>query len=155
MTAVLTVCAWVSVPMGDIAISMQTLGMLLCLGMLGGRRGSLVIALYLLLGTVGLPVFSGMQGGLGILLGPTGGYLWGFLLGSLLFWAVEGSLPLWLSMVLSLIVCYVCGTVWYSVMFLQGGIWLVLAKCVVPYLLPDGVKLVLALGLTRRLKKFT
>lgn len=155
MIAVLTVCAWLCVPVGNIAISMQTFGVLLCLGVLGGGRGCVVTFVYLLLGALGLPVFSGMQGGLGILLGPTGGYLWGFLMGAMVFWAVEGRIPVWCSMVLCLIVCYACGSGWYAFVYLQGGIWPVLVKCVLPYLLPDALKLALALGLCRRLKKFT
>lgn len=151
--ALLGICAWISVPMGDLAISMQTFAVFLALGVLGGRKGSLTFLVYLTLGAVGLPVFTGMQGGLGILLGPTGGYLWGFLASGLIFWILEKWLPLWLSMTLGLLACYTCGTAWYYLAYANTGVWAVIVKCVVPYLLPDGIKLAVAMLVIPRLKK--
>lgn len=89
-------------------------------GLLGGRRGSLAVFVYLLLGAVGAPVFSGFNGGVGALVGTTGGYILGFLLCALTMWTVEAalgkSLPiLGLSMVLGLIVCYCFGTAWFLI----------------------------------------
>lgn len=153
-TALITVCAWLSLPLGDIRVSMQTFGVLLCLGVLGGRLGSLTCLVYLLLGLVGLPVFSGMQSGASALLGPTGGYLWGFLLGGMVFRLLEGRFPLLFSMIAVIFVCYFCGTGWYCLMYLRDGIWFVFGKCVLPYLIPDALKLMLALKLTPRLKKY-
>ena len=96
-----------------------------------------------------MPVFSGFRGGPGILLGVTGGYLWGFLLSGLVYWALErfGRLP---AMVGGLIICYACGTLWF-LQYSGGGIALVLLRCVVPYLIPDGIKIFLAWSLSRRL----
>jgi biotin transport system substrate-specific component len=76
--ALITVCSWISLPVADIAFTMQTFGVFLALGLLGGKWGSVAIAIYLLLGAVGMPVFSGFRGGVGMLAGVTGGYLWGF-----------------------------------------------------------------------------
>lgn len=151
--ALLGICAWISVPMGDLAISLQTIAVFLALGVLGGRKGSLTFLVYLTLGAVGLPVFTGMQGGLGILLGPTGGYLWGFLASGLIFWILEKRLPLWLSMTLGLLACYTCGTAWYYLAYANTGLWAVIVKCVAPYLLPDGIKLAVAMLVIPRLKK--
>ena len=151
--ALLGICAWMSVPMGDLAVSLQTFAVFLTLGVLGGRRGSLTFLVYLCLGAVGLPVFTGMQGGFGILLGPTGGYLWGFLATGLIFWALEGRLPLWLSLTLGLLACYACGTAWYWSAYADTGLWAVVLKCVVPYLLPDGVKLVVGLLVISKIKR--
>jgi biotin transport system substrate-specific component len=100
----------------------------------------------------GVPVFSGFRGGFSVLLGPTGGYLWGFLAAAMLYWALEKHLPSWLNMALGMALCYVCGTIWYYMMFAPGTIWPVVLTCVVPYLLPDGLKLFLAYSLGRRLK---
>ncbi len=80
MAAVLTLCAWITIPLGPVPFTMQNFGIFAALGLLGGRRGSLTVAVYLLLGLVGLPVFSGFGAGPGALLGPTGGFLLGFLL---------------------------------------------------------------------------
>ena len=161
--ALLTLCAWISVPGGDVAFTLQTLAVALTLGLLGGKRGCLAILVYLLLGAVGLPVFSGFQGGVGILLGATGGYIWGFLLWGLLYWLLTALLPETAifrlsAMVAGLFLCYGAGSVWFWQLYLQRGsslsLWVVLLKCVAPYLLPDTIKLTAAWFLTARLKRF-
>lgn len=160
-TAVLAICAWISVPMGDSVITLQTFGIFLTLGLLGGKRGSLVVLVYLLLGAVGVPVFSAFRGGLGALLGTTGGYIFGFMLTSLVYWAItarkDTPLTRLIAMVLGLAACYACGSYWYMTRYLSTGsvtFALVLLKCVVPYLIPDAAKLALAWLLTGRLKRF-
>lgn len=149
--ALLAVCGWLAIPMGDMVVSMQTFGVLLALGVLGGRLGGLSCLVYVVLGLVGLPVFTGFQGGLGAIFGPTGGYLWGFLVTAGVFWLCEKRLPLWSSMALGLMGCYICGTAWYHLAYAQTGLWAVILKCVVPYLLPDALKLILAITVTKRL----
>ena len=150
--AMMALCAWIGVPLGHTVFTMQTFGVLLALGLLGGKRGTVSILCYLLLGAAGLPVFSGFRGGIGAILGPTGGYLWGFLATGLVFWALEKwSRPL--AMIAGIIACYACGTVWYMT-YTGGALAAVLAQTVLPYLIPDAVKLILALRLTRRLKRF-
>ena len=160
-TAVLAICAWISVPFGDSVITLQTFGVFLTLGLLGGKRGSLTVLVYLLLGAVGVPVFSAFRGGLGALLGTTGGYIFGFMLTGLVYWGVtawkDTPLTRLIAMVLGLLVCYACGSYWYMTRYLSTGsvtLALVLLKCVVPYLLPDALKLALAWLLTGRLKRF-
>ena len=106
--ALLAVCAWLAVPVGQLAISLQTFAVLLTLGILGGKWGMGAILVYLGLGAVGLPVFTGFRGGIGMLLGPTGGYLWGFLVSGLLYWLLEGKLPQWANFALCIAVCYTC-----------------------------------------------
>ena len=151
--AMMALCAWIGLPLGHTVFTMQTFGVLLALGILGGKRGTISILCYLLLGGAGLPVFSGFRGGIGAILGPTGGYLWGFLATGLVFWLLEKwSRPA--AMIAGLIVCYACGTVWYMT-YTGGALAAVLAQTVLPYLIPDAVKLVLALRLTKRLKKIS
>lgn len=79
MAALIALCAWISVPLGPVPFTMQTFGIFAALGLLGGRRGTLAFLIYLLLGIVGLPVFSGFSAGAGVLFGATGGYLLGYL----------------------------------------------------------------------------
>ena len=91
-------------------------------GVLGGKRGSLAVLVYILLGAIGVPVFAGFSGGLGILLNNTGGYIIGFLFSALVMWAMEclwGKKPVIqiLSMVVGLIVCYAMGTIWFMVVY--------------------------------------
>ena len=160
--ALLAVCAWISIPAGDIAVTMQTFGIFLTLGVLGGKRGTIAIATYLLLGVVGLPVFSGFQGGVGTLLGVTGGYIAGFLATGLVYWLMTAlgrnkEIFRLLGMLIGLLFCYLLGTLWFRFGYLSyGGLsWgAILLKCVVPYLLPDAAKLFLAWLLSRRLRQF-
>ena len=160
-TAILTICAWISVPMGDMVITLQTLGIFLTLGLLGGKYGTVTVLVYLLLGAVGAPVFSGFRGGLGALLGTTGGYLFGFMLTCLFYWLITccrntPSIQL-IAMIGGLLLCYACGSWWYMTRYLGSGtitLGLVLARCVLPYLIPDAIKLGLAWLLTGKLKRF-
>ena len=84
-SALMCICAWISIPAGNLIFTLQSFAFLLALFVLGGKGAVVSVAVYLLLGMVGLPVFSGFRGGFGMLLGVTGGYLWGFLLASLIF----------------------------------------------------------------------
>ena len=150
-SALLVVCAWICIPMGDIAVTLQTFGIALVLLMLGGKRGTASIGIYLLLGAAGLPVFSGFRGGFGALAGVTGGFLWGFLASGLVYWGLEGlgKLP---AILTALLVCYGCGCGWFC-LYSGGGLALVLLRCVIPFLIPDALKLWLAFSLSRRLNK--
>ena len=160
--AILAVSAWLTIP-GEVPFTLQTFGVFAALGLLGGKRGTIALALYLILGAVGLPVFAGFRGGFGVLLGTTGGYIFGFLLSGLLYWAWTAALGqrAWtrlLAMVAGLLLCYAAGTAWFMLVYLRqtGPIALsaVLLKCVVPFLLPDAVKLGIAWILSQRLARF-
>lgn len=151
--ALMAVCSWISIPT-IVPFTLQTFGVFLAIRLLGGKRGTLSVLVYILLGTVGLPVFSGFKGGLGALLGNTGGYIIGFLLSALVMWLCEKLLgkKLWayaLSMLLGLLVCYAFGTVWFMVVYARanGAVSLltVLGWCVFPFIIPDLVKIALAL----------
>ena len=152
--ALLCVCAWLSIPVGSGAVTLQSFGVFLALGVLGGKWGCVSVLVYLICGSVGLPVFSGFRGGMGVLLSATGGYLWGFLLMGLCYWLLRRCIRQdWVCMAVGQLVCYLCGTVWYAAAYAGGmGFWQVAALCVLPYLIPDAIKLWLAVWLTRRLK---
>ena len=156
---VMAVCAWISIP-GAVPFTLQTFGVFLAVGLLGGKRGTLAVLVYLLLGAVGMPVFAGFNGGLGYMLGATGGYIVGFVLSALVMWGME-ALPgkktwvLALSMVLGLAVCYAFGTAWFMVVYAKNtgaiGLMTALGWCVIPYIVPDLVKIALALLLQKLL----
>ncbi|MDD6811088.1 MAG: biotin transporter BioY [Lachnospiraceae bacterium] len=157
----IAVCAWISIP-AAVPFTLQTFGIFVTVGILGGRRGTLSVLIYLLLGIIGIPVFAGFKSGLGVLMSNTGGYLLGFLLIALLMWAMEKALGkktwvLALSMVLGLFVCYIFGTAWFMVVYAKSageiGIWTVLGWCVIPFVVPDLVKIALALLICNRLAK--
>ena len=108
----IAICSWISIPM-TVPFTLQTFAVFLAVGVLGGKRGSLAVLIYILLGAVGIPVFAGFSGGIGVLLGNTGGYIIGFLFSALLMWLIEKlfgrkTWVLGISMVLGLIVCYAC-----------------------------------------------
>ncbi|MCQ2414292.1 MAG: biotin transporter BioY, partial [Clostridia bacterium] len=92
MTALMCVCAWITVPLPAVPVTLQTFAVFFALLFLGGKWGTVSVALYLSLGALGLPVFSGMRGGFGILFGSTGGYLFGFLFAGVLFLVFENLL---------------------------------------------------------------
>ena len=149
--ALTAICAWICVPVFGCTFTLQTFAVSLTLFVLGGRWGTVSILVYLLLGAVGLPVFSGFQGGIGVLLGATGGYLWGFLSTGLCYWAVDrfGKLR---AMVLGHLSCYLCGSLWFMI-WSGSGLGPVLMLCVVPYLIPDTLKLCLAWYISKRIRK--
>ena len=146
--ALLAVSAWVSVPFGPVPFTLQTLALAVLPAALGGGAAVLAVGAYVLLGAVGMPVFAGFSGGVGALAGPTGGFLWGFILGMIVAFAVMGSLPgrlpvyarVLVADVAMLLVAYACGTV--QLMAVTGmGLGPALAVAVVPFIIPDAVKL--------------
>lgn len=161
--ALITVCAWISVPAllpTGVPFTLQTFAVCLLPALYGLRLGVWTLGGYLLLGAVGAPVFAGFKGGAAALLGATGGYLLGFLFTALIVGlavrTLGRSLPVLLgAMVLGLAVCYAFGTAWFVSVYARSsgpiGAGTALAWCVLPYLVPDGLKLTLAALLTRRL----
>ncbi|MBP3523893.1 MAG: biotin transporter BioY [Clostridia bacterium] len=157
--ALMAVCSWISIP-ATVPFTLQTFGVFLAVSVLGGRRGTLAVLVYLLLGMIGIPVFAGFQGGIGCLLGTTGGYIIGFLLSALVMWAME-RLPfdrkwtLTLSMVAGLVVCYAFGTAWFMAVYAKKageiGLMTALGWCVFPFIIPDLLKIALARIISRRL----
>jgi len=160
MAGLIAVCSWISIPT-TVPFTLQTFAVFLAVGVLGGRRGAFAVLVYILLGTVGLPVFAGFTGGLGILLGATGGYILGFLFSALLYWAMTQALGerpavAAAAMVLGLAVCYAFGTAWFMVVYARAngpvGLTAALGWCVIPFIIPDLVKIALAMALTKVLK---
>ncbi len=155
----IAVCSWIAVP-APVPFTLQTFAVFCVLELLGGRRGTLAILVYLLLGAAGLPVFSGFRGGFGALLGATGGYLLGFPLTGLVYRLFERftrrAAMRVLALVLGLALCYAFGTLWFVRVYARAGgavsAAAALGWCVLPFLLPDGAKLALALLLARRLR---
>jgi biotin transport system substrate-specific component len=165
-TAILSVSAWVAIPIGGVPFTLQTLVLCLTAGLLGWKRGVLSVLAYLLLGFIGVPVFAGFTGGAGVLLSPTGGYLIGFLPLALLSGflvdtekkGTKGGVLLGLFMGLGVLLCYAFGTIWFIVLSAQEsvnvGLWSALTLCVLPYIPLDAVKIILAVFLTKKLRKF-
>ena len=159
MAVLMSVCAWIFIP-GPVPFTLQTFAVFFTLLTLGGRRGLFAICVYLLMGAAGLPVFTGGQGGMGVLMGATGGYIMGFILIGIMYRGIEdetSQIRSVAALVAGLIVCYAFGTYWYLEVYAQSsgsiGIGSALMACVVPFLLPDALKLALAVTLSKRMKK--
>ncbi len=157
--ALLCVCSYIAIPLA-IPFTMQTFALFFLLGLLGGRLGTLAIVCYLLLGLFGLPVFAQFLSGPSVLFGVTGGYLLGFVLMGLCFWLVthlfgHSTRSMAAGMLLGLLLLYAFGSLWFMLVYLKGTgpitLWAVLGWCVFPYLIPDLLKLVLALFLLHRI----
>ena len=158
---VIAICSWISIPT-VVPFTLQTFAIFLAVTVLGGKRGTLSVIVYVLLGAVGLPVFSGFKGGIGALLNTTGGYIIGFIFSAFVIWAFEKALgkkswALILSMVIALDVCYAFGTAWFMVVYAKNvgavGLSAVLGWCVIPFIIPDLAKIALAFILGGRISK--
>ena len=160
--ALIAICSWISIPT-TVPFTLQTFGVFMAVGILGGKRGTLAVLVYILLGAIGLPVFAGFTGGIGILFNTTGGYIIGFLFSALVMWGMEKLLGkkrwvLIVSMLVGLVVCYACGTLWFMVVYMNTtgsvGLATVLGWCVIPFIIPDLVKIALAYFLSERLRRY-
>ena len=161
MAGLMAVCSWITIP-APVPFTMQTFGVFMAVGLLGGRKGTAAIILYLLLGTAGLPVFAGFSSGPGVIAGPLGGYLIGFIFSGLTMYAVSrlsGSsyAGLAIAMAAGLLVCYAFGTVWFIQVYparTGNAVSLIsaLSLCVFPFIIPDAVKIGLASLLVCRLR---
>lgn len=156
------VCAWISIPTA-IPFTLQTFAIFLAIGILGTKRATISILVYIILGGIGVPVFAGFKGGPAALFGLTGGYLVGFLFTALISGAVISkfgkSVPVMAAaMLLGALVYYAFGTAWFMILYFQknGGITLMatLSMCVFPYIIPDCIKIALAIFLTKKLSPF-
>lgn len=159
LAALMCVGAFLYIPL-VVPISLQTLVLFAALFIFGGRLTSISVGAYVLLGAIGLPVFSGFSGGVARLFDATGGYIIGMLLAALLWWLFEKILPkikgrqavMSLS---SLAVIYVFGTLWFTFVYTNGGITLLtaLATCVLPFIIPDLIKLYLAYYISKKIPR--
>lgn len=155
--ALIAACAWIAIPL-TVSITLQTFAVCLTAGLLGWKRGTAAIVVYILLGMIGLPVFTGFKSGVAAVTGPTGGYIAGFIFTALIvgFAADKIGRKMWQNIVfmtLGIIICYLFGTLWFVIAYKTTFIS-ALSMCVFPFLLPDAVKIVLAAILVNRLKRF-
>ena len=150
MTAVTCVLGPLSIPLpfSPVPISLTNFAIFLAIFVLGMKSGTISFIIYLLLGAIGVPVFSSFRGGLQVLAGPTGGYLIGFIFLALIMgFALDHFdrklVPTIIGMIIGMAVCYAFGTVWLakllSLSFKEG-----LMMGVIPYLPGDVAKIISA-----------
>lgn len=162
MAAVICVCSAISFPVGEISVTLAVLGVLLTAVALGWKRGTAAAAVFILLGAAGLPVFSNMRGGIGMLIGPTGGYIYSYILMTVITGFAADRLcgvknravkfgGVFLACIISVAVCYALGTVQF--MAVTGrSLPESAAVCVVPFIPFDAAKSVPAVILGFKLR---
>jgi biotin transport system substrate-specific component len=163
MIALMAICSWISVPIGAVPVTLQTFGVFMAVALLGGKLGTISVFAYVLLGAIGVPVFAGFSGGITAVLGTSGGYIIGFIFSALVMWIMEKLLgrKFWVlavSMVVGLLVCYIFGTIWFMIVYSNAngavGLATVLGWCVIPFIIPDAVKIVCAMLLSAKLRNY-
>jgi len=155
------VCSWIAIPLPftQVPIVLATMVTTLAGGLLGPKYGTFSMIVYVLLGAIGAPVFHNFSGGLGVIVGPTGGYIVGyitsaFICGILLNIICSKKLTRWgiaISGVAGLASCYAIGTAWFMI---SSGTGLIasLIMCVIPFLIGDVLKTIAAVLLIKKLR---
>lgn len=157
--ALLCVTSVISIPIAGIPVTLQTFTVSASLFILGGARGTAAICVYVALGLLGLPVFSGFNGGIGALVGPTGGFIIGFVLSGVAYLCLSaifknGRAPNLLFYAAGHAFMYAVGAFWYALAYGgEASFWSVLSVTVFPFLLPDALKVASAYLLSVKLKK--
>ena len=170
-TVLIIICSWISIP-AVVPFTLQTFAVFAVISMIGGKRGTISVLIYIILGAIGVPVFHSFTGGIGILIGTTGGYIIGFIFMGLIFWASEvlfkekiTSLKVnfkniaarAVTMIIGLIVCYAFGTAWFIVAYARSnepvGFGTALVMCVIPFIIPDLAKMAVAILISLRVRK--
>jgi biotin transport system substrate-specific component len=162
-TALIIVCSWIRVPIEPVPFTLQTFAIFVTSGLLGSKRGALSVIVYVLLGLVGVPVFAGFSAGPSVVAGPTGGFIVGFIFTAIVTGAImkafskmKGIMKFIMAAVAMFIgdaVCFIIGTVWFMII-MNTGLAATFGICVLPYIIPDLVKIVVAVIVVDRMKRY-
>ena len=161
MTCLISICSWINIP-SALPFTMQTFAVFCALLLLGGQDGLLAIFLYIFIVCIGLPALAGYKGGVGHIIGPTGGNIIGFIFTALCYCLFESLIlkhPRIKAFVLliGLFLCYVVGTLWFQIIYevqgLEHSVIKILSMCVFPYIVPDLLKLALAFIVCNRIRR--
>lgn len=162
MTALIVVCSWIYIPVGNIPVTLQTFAVCTSVGVLGMKKGTIAVIVYLVLGIVGLPVFSFFKGGIGALFGMTGGYVTGFVFLSFIAGIIIGKsgrkIPVMIfGFFIGLTICYLFGSLWFMLVYMKDtgtvGFLTVMTTCVLPYIIPDIIKITLAAVVSKAVRE--
>lgn len=175
--AVIVICSWIAIPISEISITLQTMGVCMAAGFLGWKRGTLCVICYILLGICCVPVFSGFKNFYALIASASAGYVIGFIFTAFIVGLVSDKMHLIgnrvkgnaakqivqliilaLAMAVGVAVCYVFGTLWFMLIYkgsvTTSNLQIALTYCVYPYIIPDLVKIVLATFLVNYLKGY-
>lgn len=155
-SALTAVFSQILIPLPAVPINLALFAVLICGYLLGPKYGTLSAAIYVAAGAAGLPVFAGFQGGLGVLFGKTGGFIFSFLIIPLIVGSISknaGSIPrIIISMIPAVLCCYLCGTFWF-VYLTEMPFSAALTYCVLPFIAGDVIKIGLAALIGTKLKR--
>ena len=151
--ALTAVCSQIQIPLPMVPINLALFAVHLSGALLGAKYGTISMAVYILLGAVGAPVFTNFSGGLGVLVGKTGGYIVGYIAAAAIvgFFGRRWIASFWklcLAMAAGALACYAVGTVWFMVVT-HLDVWTSLVYCVFPFLIGDVVKIAFAAYLAK------
>lgn len=150
---IIAICSYIYIPL-TIPITLQTFGVYITCLLLGGKKATISIVIWILLGIIGLPVFSSFKSGLSAIFGPTGGYIIGFIFTGLIMWLFESfyknnKIFTLYIMIFGQLICYIFGTVWFILIYINNGNQMSISKaisiCIAPFILFDIVKIVFAI----------
>ncbi len=132
------------IPLTPIPLNLATAAVMLSGLFLKGYNGAISMVVYVLLGAIGLPVFSSFSGGIGVVLGPTGGYIMGYILMSLTIGLIikkkDNFAFSLVSMVVGTVICYIAGSIWFMILT-KSNLVSTLMLCVVPFVFGDIFKI--------------
>lgn len=156
--AIICVLAPLSFPVGLVPISLATFAIYIISAITGMYKSTFSVVIYLALGAIGLPVYSNFTGGIARLLGPTGGYLMGYIVCAFVIGIIVDRFPdkiaaYPISMIIGTAFCYALGTVWYAYVWRHCGFIDALKICVVPFLIVDAIKIAIASFLAYTVRK--
>lgn len=160
--ALICICSQLCIQFGTIPITLQTFAIFFALIILKKKNACICLIVYLALGAIGLPVYSRFQGGFGTLLGPTGGFLLGFIpavlvAGLLLEKCKQSKIVQIISLLVGNLVLYVIGILWYALVYSKSfnleTLVLAFTLCVLPFIIPDVIKILLAIYVGGIVKK--
>ena len=158
-SSVLCVSALISIPAFGIPITLQSFGVAAALFIMGAPRALASVLVYVCIGLVGLPVFSGFNGGVGAILGPSGGFIIGLVLLCLIYYLITAIMPdtrtvRLIAYSVGHIASYIVGTVWFVFVYSDGvGFFAAFAITVLPFVIPDIMKTALAFYISERMRK--
>lgn len=151
--ALIAICSWIIIPAFVVPFTLQTFAIFLILFLFNFRISFFAIFTYLLLGIIGVPIFSGFNAGVGAIMGPTGGYLIGFIFMPMIYYLSvkigrHSLISTIIGLAISLLFLYIFGSGWFYFVYLNNGNPItfgeILSLCVVPFIGPDIIKATLA-----------
>ncbi|MFQ9514757.1 MAG: biotin transporter BioY [Eubacterium sp.] len=161
--ALISVCSLIQIPFGPVPFTLQTFAVFTTAGLLGTKRGTISVIIYILLGLIGVPVFAGASSGPGVIAGPTGGYITGFVLTAIIIGIIMKwfrNSQVWLNLTMTVvamivgdIACLFVGTIQFMIV-MKTSLIVALGYCVIPFIIPDLVKIIVATIIVNRVKKY-